>query len=172
MPVSAPGPVTLVCDNATYQNFTNQKLLCISGYKLDNCNGALPGWSITLTNGSYTKPVLTDCNGKYEFCGLSPGIYTLTRALKPAGCQVTAPSPVTLVCNNATYQNFTNQKLLCISGYKLDNCNGALPGWNITLTNGSYTDQPDRRTGKYEFCGLCPGNYDLKRELQARLDGS
>ena len=170
---SAPGPVTLVCDNATKQNFTNQKLLCISGYKVDKCNGALPGCNITLTNGSYTKSVQTDAAGKYEFCGLMPGVYTLTEALQSGWMPVIVPGPVTLVCDNATYQNFTNQKLLCISGYKLDKCNGALPGWNITLTNGSYTKSVSTdAAGKYEFCGLMPGVYTLTEALQSRVDAS
>jgi len=55
---------------------------CISGYKLDNCTGeALPGWNITITNSSYTSSVLTDSNGKYEFCGLWSDDYTLTEEL-------------------------------------------------------------------------------------------
>ncbi|MCX6678946.1 MAG: carboxypeptidase-like regulatory domain-containing protein, partial [Methanothrix sp.] len=120
--VSAPSRVTLVCSNATNQNFTNQKLLCISGYKLDNCDGPLVGWTITLTNNTYTVSKSTDANGKYEFCGLAPGAYDLSEVHKPGWSQVSAPSRVTLVCSNATNQNFTNQKLLCISGYKLDNC--------------------------------------------------
>ncbi|MCX6676664.1 MAG: hypothetical protein NTU95_01800 [Methanothrix sp.] len=166
--VSAPSPVTLTCSNATYQNFTNQKLLCISGYKLDNCDGALPGWTITLTNGSYTVSTTTDGNGKYQFCGLAPSTYTLSELRKPGWSLVSAPSPVTLVCSNATFQNFTNQKLMCISGYKLDNCDGALPGWTITLTNGSYTvSTTTDGSGKYQFCGLAPSTYTLSEIRQA-----
>ncbi len=152
-------------DGADFGNFRND--FCISGYKKDNCDSALPGWNITLTNGSYTKSVLTDGTGKYEFCGLAPGVYTLTEEPQTGWVSVSAPGTVTLVCDNATYQNFTNQKLLCISGYKLDENSIPLADWNITLTNGSYTKSAlTDAAGKYEFCGLAAGDYKLTEELQ------
>ncbi len=140
--------------------------MCISGYKLDKCNGALAGWNITLTNGSYTKSALTDAAGKYEFCDLAAGDYELTEELQDGWVPVSAPGTVTLVCGNATYQNFTNQKLLCISGFKKDDCTGeGIGGWLINLNNSSYaTSVQTGSDGKYEFCRLLPGDYTLTEE--------
>ena len=157
--------ITVQPANATsYVNFTNIQLLCISGYKKDNCTGApLPGWNITLQNATGTTSQFTGPDGKYEFCNLKPGDYTITEEDRSGYTAVSVvANPVTLNCSNITNQNFTNQKLLCISGYKVDKCNGSLPGWNITLTNGSYTKSVlTDAAGKYEFCGLWPGIYTL-----------
>ena len=156
-----------------YINLTNQKLLCISGYKLDNCNkAAQPGWKITLTNGTYTANKTTDSNGWYQFCGLAPGNYSLKETVKPGWIQVAAPPDVTLDCDNITNQNFTNTRKLCISGYKLDECSkAALPGWKITLTNGTYTaNKTTDSNGWYQFCGLAPGKLQPEGDRQTRLD--
>ncbi|MDD4651608.1 MAG: carboxypeptidase regulatory-like domain-containing protein, partial [Methanothrix sp.] len=127
--------------NITNINFTNQRLRNISGYKLDDCdNTGLPGWTITLSNSSgEVDTTTTNATGYYEFSGLDPGSYTVTETTKPGWTTITTPVlPVTLDCTNLTNQNFTNIKELCISGYKLDDCdNTGLPGWTITLSNSS-----------------------------------
>ena len=121
-------------------NFTNQMLLCISGYKKDNCTGeGLKGWNITLTNGSYTSSKWTDQDGRYQFCGLTPGLYTVREKVKKGWTAVT-PSVLKLElnCTNLTGQNFSNVHSLCISGFKLDNCTGeGLESWNVTISNVS-----------------------------------
>ncbi|MGV8175267.1 MAG: carboxypeptidase regulatory-like domain-containing protein, partial [Methanothrix sp.] len=153
--------VTLAGINITKINFSNQELYCISGYKLDACNGQpLAGWNITLKNATHTVNDTTGPDGKYEFCNLKPGSYTITEEVRAGYNAVTKPSnPVMLNCSNVTYQNFTNQRLYCISGYKIDACtNAGLPGWTVTLTNGSYSvNTSTNRTGFYQFCGLAPG---------------
>ncbi|OPX77807.1 MAG: Cna protein B-type domain protein [Methanosaeta sp. PtaB.Bin039] len=162
--------VVLGCQNATgntFFNVRNEGLLCISGYKRDNCGGGLPGWKITLTNGTYTVSTTTNDTGYYEFCGLAPGVYELAETMKPGWMSVSSPSPVSLTCQDVTNQNFTNQKLLCISGYKLDDSATGLPGWKITLTNGTYTESTTTNdTGYYEFCGLAPGVYELREAMK------
>jgi uncharacterized surface anchored protein len=161
--------VTIGSANVTV-NFTNMKLLCISGYKLDDCtNAGLPGWTITLTNGTYTVNKSTDDSGFYQFCDLLPGQYNVTENLKEGYAPSTTPElSLNLLCNNnLTNQNFTNTKLLCISGYKLDDwTKEGIPGWMITLTNGTYTvNQSTDGSGKYEFCGLLPGIYTVNETL-------
>ena len=170
--ISAPPEITLSCDNATNQNFTNQKLMCISGFKLDNCSRAtLPGWDIAIHNATgYTQTKTTDSNGKFEFCDLAPGQYTLTETLKSGWIKISAPPEITLSCDNATNQNFTNQKLMCISGFKLDNCSRAtLPGWDIAIHNATgYTQtKTTDSNGKFEFCDLAPGQYTLTETLKS-----
>ena len=114
------------CGNKANVNFHNRPLKCVSGYKLDACNGTgIAGWQITLNNSSFTDTRTTDINGKYEFCRLAPGTYNLTEALQPDWIKISAPTAVTINCTNITNQNFTNQKLLCISGYKKDACNSS-----------------------------------------------
>jgi len=110
------GPVsiaaTLKCkENLTDQNFTNQKLLCISGYKINSSTGAgLPGWNITLTNASGSVTAKTGPDGKYQFCNLLPGSYSLTEEIVPGYLVVQKVSnPFTLGCANITNKNFTNK---------------------------------------------------------------
>jgi len=171
MQVIAPPEIVLNCSNITNQNFTNQKLLCISGYKLDDCtNAGIENWLITLNNSSYTTSSLTGSDGKYEFCNLVPGRYTLTEETKDG---YISSGPISLDVNlpcgsNLTDQNFTNQALLCISGYKLDDCtNAGIENWLITLNNSSYTTSNlTGSDGKYEFCNLMPGRYTLTEETK------
>jgi hypothetical protein len=162
--------VTLAGINITNLNFTNQWLYCISGYKKDNCGDSpLAGWNITIINSTgYSATDTTGTDGKYEFCGLAPGNYTLDEELKQGWMQVIAPPEIVLNCSNITNQNFTNQKLLCISGYKLDECSKAgIEDWLITLNNSSYTTSNlTGSDGKYEFCNLVPGRYTLTEETK------
>jgi len=158
--------------NITNINFTNQKLYCISGYKADACTKAtLPGWNITLTNATHTVSQLTGPDGKYEFCNLKPGDYTIAEEVRSGyGAITTVSNPVNLSCKNITDQNFTNQKLLCINGTKYNDCTGAgLEGWTINLTDesGVVTSITTDADGKYSFCGLESGNYTVCEVLQA-----
>jgi len=149
-------------------NFTNQELLCASGYLLDKCtNKGLAGRTITLTNASYTSSTTTDSSGYYVFCGLLPGTYTVKETAKEGWSPITQQLVFELICNNITNQNLTDQKLLCISGFKLNSSDGVgLRDWLITLTNGSYSaSTPTDDSGKYEFCGLAPGDYNLNEEI-------
>ena len=91
--------------------------MCISGYKLDDGTKAgLPGWTVTITNATgYTDSVQTGPDGKYEFCGLAPGItYTVTETPQDGWLSVTNPVlNVPLSCtSNSENQNFTNLKVV------------------------------------------------------------
>ena len=91
--------VNLDCsENLTNQNFTNQKLLCISGFKKDACTGeGIEGWLITINNSTgYSDTIETNSTGYYEFCDLLPGDYTLTE-LSPDGYISTTPVSVITV---------------------------------------------------------------------------
>jgi uncharacterized repeat protein (TIGR01451 family) len=144
-------------------NFTNQKLLCISGYKINSSTGAgLEDWNITLRNDTASASKFTGPDGKYEFCNLKPGNYTLTEEVRPGYMEIDAVSnPVTLECNNITNQNFTNLWVIAsihlkkyTSGEDADNATGPyIPvngsvTWryavtsdsNVPLSNISVTD--------------------------------
>ncbi|NLH20950.1 MAG: hypothetical protein GX463_02080, partial [Methanothrix sp.] len=159
-------------ENLTNQNFTNQKLLCISGFKKDACTGeGIEGWLITINNSTYINSLRTGPDGYYRFCDLLPGDYTLAEETKDGYISTSSVSlNVTLGCSeNLTNQNFTNQKLLCISGFKLHTFKKmGLADWTITLNNSSgtvATTQTDSE-GRYEFCKLYPGTYTVCETLK------
>ena len=116
-----------------------------------------------------TVSQFTGPDGKYQFCNLKPEDYTLTEEVRPGYLAIKVVSnPVELNCSNVTNQNFTNQKLLCTRGRKINNCTKAgLAGWNVTLTNGSYSaNTTTNTTGYYQFCGLMPDRYTVSEILK------
>lgn len=63
-----------------------------------NCNGkrdpgepGLPGWTISVTNGTNTYTTTTDALGNYYFTNLPPGAWTVSE-IQQTGWQQTAPS--------------------------------------------------------------------------------
>ena len=165
--ISAPGPVTVGCSNVTNQDFVNQKVLCISGFKFNECNQPLSGWTITLTNGTYTTSTTTAGDGSYKFCGLWPGTYTVSETLKAGWTQISAPGPITLSCENVTGQNFINKGTTSISVTKTANVDGCVAAGdviqytikvcndgNLPLTNVNVVDT---LTGTYTIGTLAAG---------------
>ncbi len=166
--------VTLRCDNLTV-NFTNeQKEFCIDGYKIDNCTGeGLEGWIITVEDESEVVygSAITDQNGYYQVCNLTPGNYIVCEELQDGWIDLTPPCvDVEIVDADVHDINFTNTRQFCIEGYKLDAETGeGLEGWTITVTDdldqevgNVITDQD----GFYQVCDLTPGNYTVCEELQ------
>jgi hypothetical protein len=141
---------------------------CISGYTLNACtNTGLSGWTVLLTNGSYTVSTTTDASGKYQFCGLSPGSYTVRENVK-TGWLGNPTQNVVLGVGGMTGVTFWNTPLLCISGYMLNSrTNTGLSGWTVLLTNSSYTvSTTTDASGKYQFCGLSPGSYTVRENVK------
>lgn len=171
---NAEGPtcidVTLVDSDVIDIDFRNSPVLCIEGYKLNNCTGeGLDGWTINLkdSTGVVIDTEITDADGKYLFCGLEAyGTYTVCEESMdgwvPAGEECI---DVTLVCENATDVNFENDPLLCINGTKINDCNDlGLAGWTIKLYSEYGLEMGTRTTdanGDYSFCGLAPGDYNV-----------
>ena len=146
--ISAPTAVTINCTNVTNQNFTNQALWCIGGHKYNNCTKEpLAGWTIEVFNATTQAFVgndTTDGQGYWEICNLLSGEYIARETLQP-GWENHAPSQrVTLACENNTSIDFFNTPLMCIGGYKYDACDGALPGWEMILSNSSGEAGPDQ----------------------------
>jgi len=163
--------IYLGCDNGTF-NFTNEIMnLCISGNKVDNCsNEGLDGWIIELYNSTNVKigENTTYDGGKYQFCGLKPGNYTVCEQGKTGRFNV-SPTCLDIDLNaNITNQNFTNQQYLCINGTKTVSC-GTPEGWEITLTrpDGSTVTDTTDENGNYSFCELIPGNYTVAETVKA-----
>ncbi|MDD1713063.1 MAG: hypothetical protein LUQ69_07865, partial [Methanoregulaceae archaeon] len=173
-PASGYQEATLVDQSVTHVNFTNKRSLCLSGYKLDQNNGPLSGWLITVKNatGSVAGIATTNDDGYWQVCGLIQGTYNVSETMQDNWVAVDPASgyqDATLVDQSVTHVNFTNKRSLCMSGYKLDQNNGPLSGWLITVENetGSVvgSDTTDE-TGFWQVCGLIQGTYNVSETLQ------
>ncbi len=143
---------------------------CLSGYKINGCTGEpISGWTVIVNNSTNSWSAITDQTGFWKVCGLKTGTYTVREALQSGWIQTSLPLSYTETIEGVDLAkiNFTNQKLYCISGYKIDSSTGkGLLDWNIALENATGTitakTGPD---GKYEFCNLAPGSYRLTEEM-------
>lgn len=83
---------------------------CISGYKINGSSGlGLADWNITLTNVSSSVTKRTGSDGRYEFCNLLPGSYTVCEELKDGWKNITPTCiSIPLDCNDSNDNNFTN----------------------------------------------------------------
>ena len=158
-----------------YINFTNFPYnLCISGYKINNCTReTIQGWTIRLKNetGAEINSTITGTDGRYEFCGLVPGNYTICEDIIPGWKNVTETCiGVPLADVDVINRNFTNDPPGCIYGHKFDNTSKrGLEGWTILLYNETEVKLGEQKTdseGRYEFCGLVPGDYCVCEVLQ------
>jgi hypothetical protein len=160
--------VILTDDNAVGVNFVNTPLLCINGTKTRDCDGA-PVADVTInlldSSGEIIASTMTNGCGEYSFCGLLPGDYTVEEVLPAGWVEVSSPGPITLISASSTGNDFVNQELLCISGYKYnDRTAEALEGWEITLKNSTgavIATTMTNANGWYSFCDLEPGNYEV-----------
>ncbi len=126
--------------NVSDQNFTNDPPGCIFGRKLDFTNNkGLEGWTMVLKNatGGKLDEKKTDADGRYWFCGLVPGDYTVCEVPQSGWTNVTP------ICQNVT--------LLPCGGAALDFIND--PRNNLTIT---------KEADKYEVqeCELV--NYTIR----------
>ncbi len=82
---------TLAGVNITNINFTNQELVCINGTKYNDCTDEpLVNWTVNLeANGTVINTTTTGTDGKYSFCGLEPGNYTVCEVLEDGWKNVT-----------------------------------------------------------------------------------
>lgn len=112
--------------------YTYDNTHCLSGYKKDGCTDEpLADWAINVSNSTWFEITNTNDTGFWEICNLEDGDYTICE-VQQAGWAQTDPDSChsrTLNKANITNINFTNQKLMCISGYKMDACtNAPIPG--------------------------------------------
>jgi PKD repeat protein len=165
--------VTVSCDNITNLNFTNEATTyCVEGFKLDNCTKmGLPGWTITAKNvaGAEAGNISTNVTGWYQICNLLPGDYIVCEQMQAGWLNVTPLCQnITIVDKDLTDVNFTNTKLLCIEGYKINDQTGqGIAGWNITVSNqtGEVATAVTNASGWYQVCGLSPDEYQVCEEL-------
>lgn len=165
-------------------NFTNQRSLCLSGYKLDRNNVPLAGWAITVKNetGSVVGTNTTNSSGYWSVCGLIEGIYNISETMQSNWYAV---NPATgyqereLVDQNIGNVNFTNGRLGTINGTKFSDANGnglrelsdpVLPGWTIQLFNASnnvlFSSTTTDSKGLFVFTNIPQGTYLIKEVQQ------
>ena len=173
--------------NSEDNDFANDPPICINGTKINDCtDDGIPNWKIFLydANGVKIGEDITDADGKYSFCGLTPGIYYVCEEEKEGWKAVrdetgavigSAPSDgmsqpascdqpwcddncvcVDLTCEGAEV-NFRNiPESLCINGSKINNCTGAgIAGWGIYLYDATGTNIRTVQTDKYGKYSFC-----------------
>lgn len=186
-------------DHLIGYDFGNFKMTSISGMKFDDVNGngikeagenGLPGWKIILSqwdDGSYSQiaATTTDDAGNYAFNNLQPGTYKVAEEQMNGWIQT---HPDTNTYEGIELQSgvpvvgkdFGNFKLGRISGYKMDQSEHALNGWEICLSGGAIDGQTltdfgvkcvttgdgDWPDGYYEFTGLHAATYNLAETVQ------
>ena len=95
---------------------------CINGTKINDCtNEPLPGWQIQLKDaaGTVIKTATTDATGKYSFCDLVSGSYTVCEVMQAGWTNIGDTCiPVNVENANVVGVDFRNTPLLCINGYQ------------------------------------------------------
>jgi LysM repeat protein len=159
--------------------FTNERLGCIDGYKINQLDQGLIGWEITATNQSTkeTKSVKTDNNGYYRLNGLEMGVWTVSEnsdkypgwaAVTPSQFDIELTSP-----DSCVHTRFKNRApSACIDVYKTDAYDGAgLSDWQIEVQPAYGGDKKfgtTDGTGRTSFYDLVPGEYVVS---EGSMDG-
>lgn len=159
-------------------NFTNDRLTCVDGYKINQLDQGLSAWTIKAENTATgeSKSTVTDGNGYFRFADLTAGTWKISEELQP-GWEAVTPAQLEVqvqvqppgVCQHVRFKNRT--EYACVDVYKRDASDGAgLPGWTITLQpayGGTSTSGTTDGTGHVRFNGLTPGTYTIAEQMQA-----
>lgn len=156
--------------------FVNQQIhdACVNVIKRDTVGNPVVNWMVNLTRDDGTREPLTavtDGNGLAQFTGLALGDWTVTEEVKDWWRPVGADSkPVSLeepgVCVDV---EFTNEPLGCIDGYKINDLDEGLGGWEITATNSDTGDKivtMSNEDGYFYFQDLSLGTWVISEEIQ------
>ena len=127
-----------------------------------------------LSNPDMRLETLTDSNGHYRFNGLTldEWIFEVEHQIgwKPINTDfVKVPVAPGKQCTQVPI--FRNQSPRgCIEGYKRDDLQVGLPGWNVSLQpagGGKYVHAETDGTGYFRFDNLPVGKYEVWEETQA-----
>jgi hypothetical protein len=152
--------------------------LCASGYKLDEYYRGLVGWTITAAPKSDPTRVMTattDARGYYRFIGLTQETWVFTETHQTGWMPISAsqfevaikPNGGSACTQVPTFRNRSPRA--CIEGYKRDDLQVGLPGWNISLqpvNGGTYQHRWTDGTGHFQFNNLPLGDYWVWEEMQ------
>lgn len=105
---------------------------CISGQKWNDVNGdgihqasepVLAGWTIKAVSGSSTYTAVTDSQGFYYICDLTPGTYTVSEVQQLGWAQTFPATPGTYTVNLAPGQSVNGKDFGNVkSPPEIDNC--------------------------------------------------
>jgi LysM repeat protein len=150
--------------------------LCAEGFKVDEHGKGLAGWTVyayPLSNPDMRLETLTDTHGRFRFNGLTldDWIFEVEHQTgwKPINTDfVKVPIEAGKQCTQVPI--FRNQSPRgCIEGYKRDDLQVGLPGWNISLQpvgGGKYHHADTDGTGYFRFDNLPVGKYEVWEEMQ------
>ena len=101
----------LVCIGILLTTASGVAAYNLSGYKINNLDGSgIPGWNITVTNGSIQTSTYTNIDGSYNFINLENGTYTVTEELKRGWTNITPLSrEITISDQDELNVNFSNE---------------------------------------------------------------
>jgi uncharacterized surface anchored protein len=157
--------------------FTNARLTCVDGFKINQLDQGLSGWTIKAENVATgeSKSTVTDGHGYFKFTDLKAGTWKISEDLQP-GWQAVTPAELEVqvqvqqpgVCQHVRFKNRT--EFACVDVYKKDAADGAgLPNWTITVQPAyggtAITDTTDG-TGHVRFNSLTPGTYTISEQMQ------
>jgi hypothetical protein len=156
--------------------FINEPLGCVAGYKINQLEKALPGWTIKAhkTSGDTTdQTAVTDSKGYFQFY-LSLGTWTFSEVMQDGWSAVTPAKfsvPVTkqFKCEHVRFKNRTDYA--CVDAYKLDAFYGSgLSKWQISIQpayGGAVQTALTDGTGWVRFNKLIPGQYIITEIFSA-----
>ncbi len=169
-------PLTQASDKCVEVRFKNRAPdVCADGYKLDENGRGLAGWTIKAYSKADPATVFqatTDAYGYYRFNGLAMGAWIFEEVRQTGWTAISAEKvEVNLtgaMCNRIpTFRNKSPQG--CVEGYKRDDKQAGLPGWNISLQpkgGGFYRHADTDGTGYFRFDNLPMGEYEVWEEGQ------
>jgi LysM repeat protein len=155
--------------------FVNEPLGCVDGYKINDLEDGLSGWTINANNTDTGQQfsTVTDEDGYFKFDMLTLGEWNISETLQE-GWEPVTPAEFTVQvtepfqCQTVRFKNRT--QFACVDVYKTDEIDGAgLPGWQITLQpayGGEPTSGTTDGTGWVRFSDLIPGSYTVQETLQ------
>jgi Carboxypeptidase regulatory-like domain len=103
---SAAQSVNIDSGNSTNKNFTGFKVYSVAG-KVLNGTIAVPGITITVSDGTTTRTATTTSTGVYTVTGVPAGTFTVTPS-GGSGAFTPSSRSVTITTMNATAVNFTS----------------------------------------------------------------
>gem|GEM_PF-1918435 len=181
--VSAPSnPINLTtyqdCSQVPRQVFVNkpaEPLGCIDGYKINDLEQVLPGWTIKATNltTNAVQQQVTNSAGFFQFTGLAFGNWQVEEVMQTGWTAVTPSSfPVTVNSTECKHVRFKNRtQFACLDVWKKDAYDGVgLPDWVINLQpafgGNPVAPQATNGQGWTRFIQLQPGFYDVWEEAK------
>jgi uncharacterized surface anchored protein len=161
--------------NCVTVDFKNEALGCVAGYKINDLDHGLPGWTIVARNADGVEyTTVTDKNGFFQFHQLSMGTWTISEVLQ-TGWEPVTPSEFDVVitrpfvCEEVRFKNRTSYA--CVDIYKFDATDSVgLPGWEIHIKpayGGTVQTGTTDGTGHVRFNGLTPGTYVISETVQS-----